>query len=538
MNMEYRSFFIAYAMDRMILRGNSKVRVVIGNAWPYANGSLHIGRVSSWLAGDVLARYHRAKGDEVVFVSGSDCHGSPILNRAKELNESPEDLINKYHREFIRCFNRLGFSFDIFTRTDTKYHEEQVKNIIKDLYKKGFIYEKETEEFYCSKCCDTLDEFAVKDGLCKECKTEVEVRKSNNLFFKLSYFQGHIQKILNEEEGWRENAIKITKRYLDGGLRDKILTREIDWGIEVPIEGFEDKRVYVWIDALLAYVTSSKKFIEEKGEELDNYWNDEEGRVYLVHGKENIPFHTTMFPAMLAGIGLDKGNIRIVSSQYLTLEGKTFSTNRNWAIWVPYIIERYNIDSIRYYLISRGAEEKNSDFTWRDFINANNNELLGELGNFINRVLIFIRKNFNGEINGDELPLQWRNLIRRTYVSVGNKFENGEFKSGINEVFNLIKQGNDFFDKNKPWILINKDRKRCEEIIYICAQIVIALTDLMNPIIPFTCEKIRNFLKLDNAKWSFEERKNIKVTRVELLFDRIDKKIAIEELNRLKSKKI
>lgn len=514
------------------------MRVIIGNAWPYANGSLHIGRVSSWLAGDVLARYHRAKGDEVVFVSGSDCHGSPILNRAKELNESPKELINKYHREFIRCFNKLGFSFDIFTRTDTKYHEEQVKNIIKDLYKKGFIYEKETEEFYCSKCCDTLDEFAVKDGLCKECKTGVEVRKSNNLFFKLSCFQDHIQKILNEEEGWRENAIKITKRYLDGGLRDKILTREIDWGIEVPIKGFEDKRVYVWIDALLAYVTASKKFIEEKSEELDDYWNDEESRVYLVHGKENIPFHTTMFPSMLAGIGLDKGNIRIVSSQYLTLEGKTFSTNRNWAIWVPYIIERYNIDSIRYYLISRGAEEKNSDFTWRDFINANNNELLGELGNFINRVLIFIRKNFNGEINGDELPLQWRNLIRRTYASVGNKFENGEFKSGINEVFNLIKQGNDFFDKNKPWILINKDRKRCEEIIYICAQIVIALTDLMNPIIPFTCEKIRNFLKLDNVKWSFEERNNIKVNRVELLFDRLDKKIAIEELNRLKSKKI
>lgn len=514
------------------------MKVIIGNAWPYANGSLHIGRVSSWMAGDILARYHRAKGDEVIFVSGSDCHGSPILNKAKELNKSPEELINKYHREFVRCFNKLGFSFDIFTRTDSEYHEEQVKNIIKSLYDKGFIYEKETEEFYCPKCCDTLDEFGVKDGLCNECNSKVEVRSSDNLFFKLSYFQDYIQNILDEEESWRENAIKITKRYLEGGLRDKILTREINWGIEVPIEGFEDKRVYVWIDALLAYVTASKKVIEEKGQSLEEYWNNEESRIYLVHGKENIPFHTTMFPAMLSGIGLEKSEIRIFSSQYLTLEGKTFSTNRNWAIWVPYIMERYNIDSIRYYLISRGAEEKNSDFTWRDFINANNNELVGEIGNFTNRVLTFIKKNFNGEIKGEELPLQWKNLIRRTYASVGNKFENGEFKSGLKEMFNLIKQGNDFFDKNKPWILINNNKKKCEEVLYICFQILVALTDLMNPIIPFTCEKIKMFLGIKDTKWSFKERKNIRVNRVEFLFDKIDKKVAIEELNRLKNKKI
>ena len=162
------------------------MKVIIGNAWPYANGSLHIGRVSSWMAGDILARYHRAKGDEVIFVSGSDCHGSPILNKAKEINKSPEELINKYHREFVRCFNKLGFSFDIFTRTDSEYHEKQVKNIIKSLYNKGFIYEKETEEFYCPKCCDTLDEFGIKEGLCNECNSKVEVRSSNNLFFKLS----------------------------------------------------------------------------------------------------------------------------------------------------------------------------------------------------------------------------------------------------------------------------------------------------------------------------------------------------------------
>ena len=245
-----------------------------------------------------------------------------------------------------------------------------------------------------------------------------------------------------------------------------------------------------------------------------------------------------MFPAMLSGIGLEKSEIRIFSSQYLTLEGKTFSTNRNWAIWVPYIMERYNIDSIRYYLISRGAEEKNSDFTWRDFINANNNELVGELGNFTNRVLTFIKKNFNGEIKGEELPLQWKNIIRRTYASVGNKFENGEFKSGVKEMFNLIKQGNDFFDKNKPWILINNNKKKCEEVLYICSQILVALTDLMNPIIPFTCEKIKMFLGIKDTKLSFKERKNIRVNRVEFLFDKIDKKVAIEELNRLKNKKI
>ena len=514
------------------------MKVVIGNAWPYANGSLHIGRVSSWIGGDILARYHRLKGDEVIFVSGSDCHGAPILNKAKELKKRPEDLINKYHEEFIECFKALGFSFDIFSRTDSLYHENQVKEIIKGLYDKGFIYEKETEEFYCENCLDTLDEFGVKDGFCKECNSKVEVKSSNNLFFKLSYFQEYIKGILGKEESWRENAIKITKRYLEGGLRDKILTREIDWGIEVPIEGFSDKRVYVWIDALLAYVTSSKKIIEERGQVLEDYWNNEESRIYLVHGKENIPFHSTMFPAMLSGMGLEKSKIRIFSSQYLTLEGKTFSTNRNWAIWVPYILKRYNVDSIRYYLISRGAEDKNSDFTWRDFIKANNSELAGSLGNLYYRILNFILKNFNGEIRGEEVPLQWSNLIRRTYASVGNKFENGEFKSGLEEIFSLINQGNDFFDKNKPWVLINKDRKRCKEVLYILVQIIASLIDLLNPVLPYTSYKIRKGLCIEKTKWGFSEVNNVRVNKVEFLFDKIDKKVAIEEFNRLKSRKI
>lgn len=513
------------------------MKVIVGNAWPYANGDLHIGRVSSWMAGDILARYHRIKGDEVIFVSGSDCHGAPVLNKAKELNKSPEEIINKYHREFIRCFNKLGFSFDIFARTDTEYHENEVKNIIKKLYEKNFIYEKEIENFYCSKCLDNLDEFRVKDGKCKSCGNLVEVKKSLNLFFKLSVFQERIQNIVDNEVGWRDNALKITKRYLEEGLRDKILTRDIDWGIEVPIAGFEDKRIYVWIDALLAYITSSKKIVEERKENLNEYWNESESRVYLVHGKENIPFHTTMFPAMLAGLGMDKCNLRIVSSQYLNLEGKTFSTNRNWAVWTPYIIERYDIDLIRYYLISRGAEKKNSDFTWRDFINANNNELVGEFGNFINRVLVFIKKNFNGKVEGKALPLKWKNLIRRTYASVGNKFEKGEFKNGIDEIFNLIKLGNELFNKSKPWLTIDRDKDKCEEVIYICANIVRAIKDLMYPIIPFACEKVGGFLGEKEFYWNYEEKNKININVVEFLFYKLDRKVATEEFIRLKNKK-
>lgn len=513
------------------------MKVLIGNAWPYANGSLHIGRIASWLPGDVLARYHRAKGDEVIFLSGSDCHGAPVLKKAKEENKTPKEISNFYHREFIRCFNKLGFSYDIFSRTDTFNHREGVKRFIIELYEKGYIYEKEVQKYYCENCLELLEEEDLEGRKCKVCRGEVVETSSNHLFFRLSDFEDDIKELIEDNHGWRNDAINITKRYLDGGLRDRIITRDIDLGINAPIEGYEDKKIYVWIEALMSYLTASMKYIKDKGENFKEYWNDENSRVYLLHGKENIPFHTTVFPAILFGLGIDKCNIRMLSSQYLNLEGKTFSTNKNWALWAPYMIERFNIDSIRYYLISRGPEIKNSDFTWKDFINANNNEVLGCFGNFINRTLVFINKNLDGSLENCKMDKRWKVILEKTYTYVGEKFEEGSFKDALKYVFKIIAVANEYFDKEKPWILIDEDKEKCKNILYTCAQIVIVISKILNPIMPFTCERIRDFMGLSDISWKFNEVKNIKVKRVEFLFERINRKVAISELEKLKMKK-
>ena len=513
------------------------MKVLIGNAWPYANGSLHIGRIASWLPGDLLARYHRAKGDDVIFVSGSDCHGAPVLKKAKEENKTPKEISDFYHREFIRCFNKLGFSFDVFTRTDTEDHENGVDKFIVELYNKGYIYEKEVQKYYCENCLELLEEYDVDKDRCKNCGNAVKEILSKHLFFKLSEFEDEIKKLTSKNNGWRKDAINITKRYLDGGLRDRIITRDIDLGISVPIKGYEDKKIYVWIEALMSYLTASMKYTSDKEKDFKEYWNDENSRVYLLHGKENIPFHTTVFPGILFGLGLNKCNIRILSSQYLNLEGKIFSTNKNWAIWAPYMIDRFNIDLIRYYLISRGPEVENSDFTWKDFVNANNNELVGSFGNFVNRTLVFINKNLDGKLENCEMDTKWKNVLQSSYDYIGKKFEEGSFKDSIKYIFKIIEIANEYFDKEKPWILIDEDREKCENVLYTCAQIVVVLSNVLNPIIPFSCEKIRDFMGSYDVSWEFNEMKNIRVKPVEFLFERINRKVAITELEKLKMKK-
>ena len=231
------------------------MNIIVGNAWPYANGKLHLGRIAVLLPGDILARYHRMMGDNVLFISGSDAHGRPVTMKALEENKTPGEILEKYHKEFVECFNKLNFSFDLFTSTDTDYHKKEVMKFIKELYDKGYIYEGEGKE----------------------------------LFFSLSKFENDVKRIFIKQQSWRENAQSITKKYVDEGLRDKSVTKEIDWGVDVPLDGFEDKKIFVWSEALMGYITATSKCLENTNETVEDYWNDEESKVYLVHGKDNIP---------------------------------------------------------------------------------------------------------------------------------------------------------------------------------------------------------------------------------------------------------
>ena len=482
------------------------MNILIGNAWPYANGALHLGRIVVLLPGDILARYHRMMGDNVVFLSGTDCHGTPVINKAREEGITPIEIVNKYHKEFQKCFKTLDFSFDIFEKTHTEYHINHVKKFISELVDKGYIYEKEYEG-------------------------------SNHLFFSLSKFEEDVRRILVYQNGWRENAQVILKKYLDEGLRDRAVTREVNWGVDVPIAGFEDKKIFVWIEAVMGYLTASMKCLESRNEDYKEYWQGEDSRVYFVHGKDNIPFHTMIFPAILIGLGIDNPNIRIISSEYMKLEGKPFSSVKNWALWADYVCKNYNVDSFRYYLTLNSPEEKDTDFTWRDYINTNNNDLYSNLANFINKVLTFVNKNYKGRILKETLDNNLKDELLDLYFDVGDNIEEGKFKDGLNRIMNLCKQYNKKFDNDKLWELIEKDSKKCRTLIYNYIQIIANLANLLEPFIPSTCKKVRDALKIESFIWSFVEVSDKTIEDLNLLFMKIDKRKAVEEVIKLKEKK-
>ena len=539
------------------------MNIIIGNAWPYANGPLHLGRIAVLLPGDILARYHRMMGDDVVFLSGTDCHGTPVTMKAQEEGITPLEAVEKYHAEFQRCFKLLGFSFDIFDKTHSDYHKEKVKEFILELYKKGYIYEKVIEQTFCENCneylsdryiigiCPKCGEEATGDGCencngefdsselidmrCKSCNSKPTLKETKHLFFTLSKFENDVKRLYIRQYGWRENAQKILKRYLDEGLRDRAVTRDFNWGVDVPLNGYEDKKIFVWIEAVMGYLTASMKCLEERGEDYKEYWEGEDSRIYFIHGKDNIPFHTVIFPAIL---GIKNPNLRIISSEHLKLEGKSFSTVKNWALWADYVCNKYNVDSFRYYLTLNSPEDKDTDFIWREYINIHNNDLVNELASFINKVLVFSRKNYSNRIPSGKMDQNLKNDILNLYFNLGDKIEEGRFHESLIDIMNLCKKGNKYFESNKVWNLLSKDPSKCKEVIYNCIQIIVNLSNLLYPFMPNTCDKIKISQNLGEGIWSFTEKKEGIIRECSILFNKIDKKRATEEVIRLKEKKI
>ena len=529
------------------------MKIIVGNAWPYANGALHLGRIAVLLPGDIIARYHRLMGDDVIFLSGTDCHGTPVTMKAKEEGITPLEATIKYHNEFKRCFDSLGFSFDIFEKTHSEYHQEKVKQFILELYNKGYIYEKEIEQDYCENCneflsdryvegkcphcgelvseeqCENCSEIVESEELldkrCKLCGSETIEKTTKHLFFTLSSFEKDVRRLLIRQKGWRENAQKIVKRYLDEGLRDRAVTRDFNWGVDVPLEGYEDKKIFVWIEAVMGYLTDTMKALEGTDEDWRDYWQGEDSRVYFVHGKDNIPFHTVIFPAILAGLGIRNPNLRVISSEYLKLEGKNFSSVKNWAIWADYIVENYNVDEFRYYLALNSPDVKDTDFTWRDFISVVNRDLATTLGSFINKVINSIEEMHDYEVPKGAISKQFKDEILNLYFDVGDYIEEGKFKNALLDIIGFVKK-------------FNKDYETKERSVHEALQLIVNLSNLLEPFIPDTCNKIRISLDLDEPIWSYTEKKNGKIFKVGNLFSKIDKKKAIEEVRRLKEEKI
>lgn len=529
-------------------------KVVIGGAWPYANGSLHIGHLAGLLPGDVLARFHRAIGNEVYYVSGSDCHGTPVAIRARQEGKTPQEISDAYHEEFCTCFRKLGFSYDAYGKTSGREHIEFVQEFHQKLYRSPYVYEKEVPQAYCEKCeqfladrfvegicpkcgapargdqCDAcgavLDPENLLEAKCAVCGTLPTFRKTKHLYIALTKLKEKLQNLVDDHPNWRKNAIAFTNRYLEEGLRDRALTRDLDWGIDVPKEGYEGKKIYIWAENVLGYLSMSDLAARKCGRRFEELWGEGEKDVvhYYVHAKDNIPFHTIILPALLLaeGSGYHLPD-EIISNEYLTLEGRKISTSQNWAIWVKDIVDVYQPDAIRYFLIANGPEKRDTDFSKVEFVKSVNGELLGTYGNFVNRSLIFIQKYFDGVVPEGQTDPSVQGELNILYGKVARLFEAGRLKDALDTVFEQLRRANKFFDEKEPWNTRTQNPPACRNTLYNCVQIIANVSVILAPILPFSSEKIARWLGID-LSWGYKVvPEGRRLPEIEVLFNRLEK---------------
>ena len=504
--------------------------VIIGGAWPYANGSLHIGHIAALLPGDVLARYYRAKNKRVFYVSGSDCHGTPIVIRAAQENSTPDAISEKYHAEFREVFESLGFSYDLYAKTSDGEHKDYVREFHKVIYQSALTEERNVKQAYCPRCqktltdrlvvglcprcgektrgdqCDACGEVLAADEVlkprCAECGGEVLLNDSRQIFLKIGALEAQLRAYLDAHPYWRKNAAAFTKRYLVEGLRDRAVTRDLDWGIDVPKEGYENKKIYIWAENVLGYLSCVDRLCKEKGIDFyEVYGTNADTRSYYVHGKDNIPFHTIILPSLLLAHG---GDIRlpddIISSEYLTLEGKRISTSKNHAIRAKDITARYDPDAIRYFFIANGPEKRDADFSAREFKAQVNTELVSAWGNFVNRTLAFAVKYFDRTIPHADVPQALQREIGTLYGTVGEKTERGALKDALDEVFEAVRRANKYYDAGQPWKTRKETPEKCRETIGECVYLALNLGVLLQPFLPFSSGKLLRWLGA-SAEW-------------------------------------
>ncbi|WP_456274395.1 methionine--tRNA ligase [Bacillus sp. AK031] len=525
--------------------------VFIGGAWPYANGSLHIGHLAALLPGDILARYYRLKGEDVLYMSGSDCNGTPIEIRANRDGIKIKDIADRYHQEFHESFQKLGFTFDHFGRTDSEIHHREVQKIFNKLLDNGYLYEKRTEETFCLECdrflpdrfvegncpecgegargdqCDEcgsiLNPADLRERSCKLCGTAPVLKQTLHLYLKLSDLQAELAEYLDaHRDKWSENAIQLTERYLREGLRDRAATRDIGSGVDVPLEGFSHKKIYVWIEAVCGYLTGSMARTGINELHGGKFWAGN-ATSYYVHGKDNIPFHTIIWPAILKGIGIEKLPERVISSEYLTLEKRKISTSRNWAVWLPDILKNYHPDTLRYYCSVNNPDKKDTDFSWREFIYKHNTELLGGLGNYIRRTAEFYRKEFGEGAIVKKIDPVVKAKLEDAFLETGELLEKGECRKAARTAFEVVRWSNKYFDSQEPWRVIKQSRTEGRIILETCLYIGANLATLLSPFIPFTAGKIREVFHLKGEpSWSICELPvKMNISQAEPLFTRI-----------------
>lgn len=524
-------------------------KVLIGGAWPYANSSLHLGHLAALISGDFLKRYHELIGDDVLYVSGTDCHGTPITERAKNEKVEPKDIAEKYHNEFKDIFKKMNFSYDLYTKTCDDYHKKHVEEMFLKMYKNKYIYSKKNLQPYCEHChkfeadrelelicpncglvtkgdqCDCgyiPNEEDLIGATCRECGNKTVQKENTHLYISLSKFQNQIEQYVKEKQkNWRIASVNETEKYLKEGLKDRAVTRDLSWGVDIPVEGFEDKKMYVWIDAVLGYVTAAQKICEERGENWEDFWKEDNNiKMYMCHGKDNITFHTIILPALLMAM---EENYHLpdvmVATQYLNINSEKISKSKGNGITIGQMVEEYNVDSIRYYMIAYGPENRDVDFTVENYINVHNSDLVNKFGNFVNRTLKF--KDLT-EIPLGIMDKQMIDKIDETYKMVSEYIENLEFKKACNKIVELIEIGNRYYDERKPWIQRKENIEEFNNTIYTCANIIANLSNLLEPVIPQTCSKLREYLEIEEPLWNqIQLEEKVPLENIEILFEKI-----------------
>ncbi len=560
-------------------------KILVAVAWPYANGSLHLGHVAgAYLPPDIFARYHRAMGNEVLMVSGSDQHGTPITIKAEQTGKTPTEIAGQYHQEFIDSFRRLGISFDLFTRTGTENHARVAQEIFLTLLERGYIYPAKVLQPFCPDCeryladryvegtcphcgspqargdqCDAcgkpLSTFELIEPRCRLCGTRPKFQESEQFFLKLSAFQDRLLDWLKDKGYWRANVLNFTRRYLEEGLEDRAITRDIDWGVPVPLEGYEGKCLYVWFEAVIGYLSASQEWAQSGGDEEGwrPFWQGD-ARSYYFIGKDNIVFHTIIWPAML--MGYDQLNLPydVPANEFLTIEGEKLSTSRNWAVWLPDYLSRYDPDPLRYDLSVNMPENNDTDFSWGEFVRRNNDELVATYGNLVHRVLTFVYRNFEGhvptstdmgitdmgDIRMDESGHRLADMSRDMFDSIGSLLSRCSFKQAMKMAMSTAQEANRYLDEKSPWKVIKEDRCSAAGSLYVALGVISDLKTLLYPFLPFSSERLHKYLgfadNIEDAGW----RSRWPLPGQELLppqplFTKLDDTIVAEETRRLLS---
>ena len=500
-------------------------------AWPYANGDLHLGHVAGvYIPADTFARYHRLRGNRVLMVSGSDAHGTPITVAAEREGVTPEDIFRRYHRRFLETYQQLGISFDLFTHTHTANHFRVAQDIFRTLHEKGYIFTQTQIQLYCEydrrflpdryvegtcpycgypnargdqcdNCGRTLDAIDLIDPRCRLCGQRPIPRETEHCFFDLPAFTDRLLAYLERQTHWRPNVQHFVRNFIQDGLKPRPVSRDLEWGIPLPIPGYEHKVMYVWFEAVIGYLSASIEWSLAEGqpEVWQVWWRDPRARGYYFIGKDNIPFHAIIWPAELMGYD-ESLNLPydIPANEFLNLEGQQFSTSRNWAIWVPDFLSRYAPDPLRDYLTSIAPETRDSEFTWQGFVERNNNELLATWGNLVHRILTFVQARFEGRVpepgaldGRDHLLLD---QIAAGFQRIGNLYARVELKAAQREAMALAREVNRYLDEKAPWFQIREDRAAAATTLFVALRAIDSLKLLLAPILPFTSEQLHRLL--------------------------------------------